>query len=222
MFDNTMNIMLRYLNEFLDTITEAQAALLQSYVVDHFEDGLLKKREFYREAKSGKYKVTNYFSDSSENKALIIEQFTGISARGSCVIYFNMRASGEYSLWDWEQYSMEGILRLRGKTVLDANYKEFLIIDTELDSDTIKSAYKHYYGDVHAGEIKDLLLEFGYDKVGNLISICDVKGIYGYETKSIDLERFLLDTEFSQIMFPWDQHPYYHNLYPLLPESEII
>lgn len=215
-----MATIIKYANELLNPITESQLSMLQKYNKLIYEDGLLKVIEFYGKTRSINYKRTNYFLNSSENKNFIIDQFTDSTKNEMCLVYFNKQSLGDYNLWDWESYSMDRVLKLKGKHVFDKNNKIILSINYDLDTNAIKSAYKYYYENLIEGEMTDHLLRFSYDN-GELDSISDIKSTYGY-IQSIDLEQFLADIEFSQVQFPWHQHPYYHSLYPLLPQSEYI
>ena len=216
-----MSIIVKYTNVLSDFITEKQANQSDSYSKYIYYDGLLKKIEYYGKARVKTYKVTTYFLDSSENKDIIIEQFTDSNANFKCVVYFNQQISGSFSLWDREEYTKEGILVFKGKDVFDSNNKMLLSVDYVLGSDSIKSAYKYYYGNRYESELKDRLLEFSYDSTGQLLQIMDVDNNFGY-LKSIDIDQFLADTNFSQVQFPWVLHPYYHSLYPFLPQSDTV
>lgn len=161
------------------------------------------------------------FSKESENITAILDELCNVDLKRKCIIYNNMQTNGNYILWDWTEYSLEKVITFKGKAVFDSNNRRFVNIHYDINTNAIKRAYKYFYGNVYDGELSDRLLEFEYFENGELEYISDIKNRFDY-IKPVNLTQFLADTQFSQVDFPWDQHTYYHNLYPLFPEEGTV
>ncbi|MFL9836047.1 hypothetical protein ABS768_00965 [Flavobacterium sp. ST-75] len=216
-----MVIVTKYLSETLYPITEGQRLMSDIYHEEIYIDGFLKKRILHGNSHKGKYWITRYFLSDGEDINAILNEFCDVNLRKRCVIYYNMQTDGNYTLWDWTEYSLEKIIIFKGKTVFDSNNRTFVNIYYDINTNTIKEAYKYFYENVYEGELSDILLEFEYFENGELEYISDIKNRFDY-VKPINLTQFLADTKFSQVDFPWDQHTYYHNLYPLFPEGNTV
>ncbi|WP_417355130.1 hypothetical protein [Flavobacterium sp.] len=216
-----MAIVTKYLSVTLDSITEDQRLMLDKYYEDIYIDGFLKKRTHHGNSRKGKYWITHYFLNDSEDINTILDEFCDIGLKKRCIIYNNMQTNGNYTLWDWAEYSPEKVIKFKGKTVLDSNNRRFVNIYNDINTNAIKRAHKYFYENVYDGELSDRLLGFSYFENGELEYISDINNRFDY-VKPIDLTQFLADTHFSQVDFPWDQHTYYHNLYPLFPEGDTV
>lgn len=216
-----MAIVTKYLSETLDPITEDQSLILDKYHEEIYIDGFLKKGIFHGNSRKGRYWVTEYFLDESEDINAILDEFSDPILNKRCIIYNNMQTNGNYTLWDRAEYSIHKVIKFKGKTVFDSSNRRLVNIDYDINTNTIKEAYKYFYENVYEGELSDRLLEFKYYENGELEYISDIKNRFDY-IKPVNLTQFLADTQFSQVDFPWDQHTYYHNLYPLFPEGDTV
>lgn len=216
-----MAIVTKYLSETLDPITEDQSLILDKYHEEIYLNGVLKKRIFHGNSRRGRYWVTKYFLDKSEDINAILDEFSDPILNKRCIIYNNMQTNGNYTLWGRAEYSIDEVIKFKGKTVLDSNNRRFVDIDYDINTNAVKQAYKYFYENVYDGELLDRLLEFKYFENGELEYISDIKNRFDY-VKPINLTQFLADTQFSQVDFPWDQHTYYHNLYPLFPDEGTV
>lgn len=216
-----MAIVTKYLSETLDPITKDQSLIFDKYHEEIYLNGFLKKRIFHGNSRKGRYWVTEYFLDESEDINAILDEFSDPILNKRCIIYNNMQANGNYTLWDRAEYSIDKVIKFKGKTVFDSSNRRLVNIDYDINTNTIKEAYKYFYENVYEGELSDRLLEFSYFENGELEYISDIKNRFDY-VKPVNLTQFLADTHFSQVDFPWDQHTYYHNLYPLFPEEGTV
>lgn len=84
----------------------------------------------------------------------------------------------------------------------------------------MKGARKFYYENQVSNAADDLLLKVTYNANGCVNLIFDANENFGY-TKAISLATFLDDTDFSQEVFPWNEHPYCHSVLPYLPSGSL-
>ncbi|WP_417368874.1 hypothetical protein [Flavobacterium beibuense] len=216
-----MAIVTKYLNETLDPITEDELLTYERYYEDIYIDGFLKKRTHLGNSRKGRYRITHYFLNDSEDINAILNEFCDLILNKRCIIYNNMQTNGNYTLWNWTEYSLEKVIKFKGKVVFDSNNRKLVLIYYDINTNSIKRAHKYFYENIYEGELSDRLLGFSYFENGELEYISDIKNRFDY-IKPVDLTQFLADTKFSQVDFPWDQHTYYHNLYPLFPEGDTV
>ena len=216
-----MSTKIAYKNEFGSDITPEQQSSLNRYDKISYKDNLIKMIESIGKGRNFDRKTIEYFLDITENKNTILQQYTDQSNNVNCVVYFNNQSSNGYYLWDWESYSTIGTLKFRGKTVYDIDHKLIMYCSFDLNTGLLQEgAWKNCYANQSKTESEDQLLQIIYDVNGNVASLVDFTGKFGY-SKSLTIDEFLADIKFSQVDFPWDQHPYYHSVLPYLPEGNL-
>lgn len=208
----------KFFNEFGDKITFYQATSSKFYRKMVYDDDMrLQSYEESISSKSGVQLVLYKFVQPGENHLMILESLP--QTYDKYVLYFNVSRQGIYSIYDWEEFTSSKVLKFKGKTVFDENYR--IIFDCSLDLVTgslLPNAEKYFYGNDKENQYDNILLEFVYDETGDIVWIIDVNENFGY-IRGISLNEYLQDTKFSQIDFPWSQHPYYHSAYPFMPEG---
>jgi len=213
-----MNV--KYQNLFGDSLTSQQIVELSDYSKISFKNNNVKIIEYYSLTISGMSTVVSYFMDTEEAKQDILDKYCDPIKHVKCTLLFNKQQIGRYHLWKWEDYSVDKICTHKGEKVYDEKHRTLFSNEIDIRSDTLKSAQKYYHGNVYSGEFADTLLGFNYNSDGSVKYIFDTHEKYGY-IRGITLDEFLEDTEFSQELFPWEQHPYFHSAYPFLPEGDL-
>jgi hypothetical protein len=216
-----MDIQIRYANELGSPITMQQQQLLNNYQKLTYVSNQLKMVENIRFLDNVIYKVVKYFLDSAEDKTTILDEYTNANTETSCILYFNMQSVPGFSLWDWEDYSETAQLAFKGKAVFDDKNRLVMSCSFDLLTNALRpGALKNYYSDYTGDENADNLLQFEYDSDGEVDLVFDVQGKFSY-IEGITLGTYLQDTVFSEVDFPWDEHPYYHSIIPYLPTGNL-
>ncbi|SDP97646.1 hypothetical protein SAMN05428975_4457 [Mucilaginibacter sp. OK268] len=216
-----MSTQVTYTNELGSIITPQQRNSLTNYNKLTYISGNLKIIESYEQSRNISYRTVRYFMDETEDKNIILQQNSDVTNNASCIVYFNKQETNGFNLWDWESYSKKGHLYFKGKEVYDSQSRLIFTCSFDLVTNQLQDgAFKNYYGNQFENPSDVLLLEFTYKSSGDVDLIFDCNGNYGH-TKSISLNEFLADTQFSQQQFPWDQHEYYHAITPYLPTGNL-
>lgn len=211
-----MSVQIKYKNTAGNLITSQQVQNLDYFDKITFVDDQIKMIESKIRIRNGSRTTISYYLSNSENKQEILNKFTDADKNQNCNISFNKQNFGEFSIWDDEEYSKEGDLRHRGKHTLDNNGR--LIFSGNFDLQTnqlLYGAFKNYY------RLDEAVFTFYYDAEGNVKTIVDCKNIFGYYA-AFDLQQFTEEPLIQDSFFPWDEHPYYHFVYPFLPNSPTI
>ncbi|MBO9674364.1 MAG: hypothetical protein J7577_13030 [Sphingobacteriaceae bacterium] len=212
---------IKYKNSIGSFITDQQVKELNEYNKITYQDNEIKTIESFISSKTKNQTVISYFLDDREDKQVIVEQNTSVIENKSCLIYFNKESKNGFNLWDIEEYNSEGILRFKSKEAYDNKHRLVFMGKFNNDTDILESgSFKFYYLNKYEDEYKDRLLKITYDEHGDVDVIIDINDHFDYY-KAPSLDEFLAD-DVGQILFPWNEHPYYHSAYPFLPESPNI
>ena len=216
-----MGINIKYKNDMGSFIAEQQAKELNEYSKITYEDGEVKTITEFVKLRTKAQKTISYFLAVGESKIDIVQENTSITDNTSCLIYFNKQTKNGFNVWDIEEYNSEGILRFKSKEAYDNKHRLVFMGKFNNDTDILESgSFKFYYLNKYEDEYKDRLLKITYDEHGDVDVIIDINDHFDYY-KAPSLDEFLAD-DVGQILFPWNEHPYYHSAYPFLPESPNI
>lgn len=217
-----MSKQIKYLNESGSIISAEQQASLEDYHKLTFIDGSIKIAEMFYVLKNITHREVSYFMDESESKNAILNRYSDTINKVNCILYFNKQELNGFTKWDWEAYSKDSILKFKGNEVYDFNHKLIFNCSFDLTTNELQEgAFKCYYANESEDPNIDRLLKFTYDENGDIDLIFDSNGNYGY-AEAFSLNEFLADTNFSQVLFSWDQHTYFHSVNPFLPPSSKI
>lgn len=218
---NLMSIEIKYKNELGADISSQQQRDLVNYTKLTFDSGQLKIIETFSQGRKSISRTVEYFLSPEENKTDLLRQFSSTVNNRKSIFYFNKQSANNINLWDYEEYGKDEKLYFKGKQAFDA--LDRLVFDCTFDLATNQlkdSATKYYYGTAVENTTDDPVLSFTYDSNGDITWIMDTQEKFGY-IKGISLNEYLADTKFSQVNFPWDQHPYYHSVTPYLPTGDL-
>lgn len=216
-----MSIEIKYTDEYGGNISSQQQSNFGRYNKLTISSGNIKMIESFKQSRGINYKTINYFLDPNENKVDILQQYSDPLNNARCIIYSNKQSANTINLWDFEEYSKDTILLFKGKQAFDSVNRIIFACTFDLLTNELQNgAIKHFYNIPSENPSNGLLLQFTYDSNGNIDWIIDIKEKFGY-IKGISLDEYLADTEFSQVDFPWNQHPYYHAVTPYLPIGDL-
>ncbi|QNR86039.1 hypothetical protein H9N25_06315 [Pedobacter riviphilus] len=114
-----MSVQIRYKNIAGNLITSQQVQNLDYFDKITFVDDQIKMIESKIKIKNGSRTTISYYLSNSENKQEILNKFTDADKNQNCNISFNKQSFGDFSIWDEEVYSKEGVLMHIGKHTLD-------------------------------------------------------------------------------------------------------
>jgi hypothetical protein len=216
-----MSIEIKYTDGFGSEISSEQQRKLVNYDKLTFDSGNLKMIESFHQSRGIDYGIIKYFLSPEENKTDLLQHYSSAVNNVSCIFYFNKQFANNINLWDYEEYRKDEKLYFKGKQAFDALNRLVFVCGFDLATNQLKDrAKKYYYGAAAENSTNDSILWFTYDSNGDLNSITDIQEKFGYN-ESISLDEYLADTDFSQIDFPWNQHPYYHAVTPYLPTGDL-
>lgn len=216
-----MTIQTKYTNDLGITVTDQQLSTLRSYKKITIDTGVVKMIERFWKTDDMTFKIVNYFLSKTENKQEIVERFSDIENDISCRIYFNKQSQNGFDLWEYEEYTRTTEIVFKGKEVFDSNNRMIFSANFDLNTGALLlGATKIYHSGISDNPLNDELLMFSYKEDGSVDLIYDSQEEFGY-IKGIYLDKYLADTQFSQVDFPWDQHTYYHNVLPYLPAGSL-
>ncbi|MFC0515656.1 hypothetical protein ACFFGT_15660 [Mucilaginibacter angelicae] len=216
-----MSTQIKYTDIFGRPITEQEQNTLHDFKKMTFISNEIKTIEIFENVGNIGYQSAKYFIDATENKKDIIQKYVDATTNSSLMIYSNKEQANGFDLWDWESYEDSSQISFKGKEVFDSELRTIFSCSFDRSTNSLlKGARKFYYANQVSSPADDLLLKFTYHANGNVNLIFDSNENYGY-IKSISLATFLDDTDFSQDVFPWNEHPYYHSALPYLPTGSL-
>jgi hypothetical protein len=212
-----MAITNKYFNEYGKEITEFQVDLNGRYTQATSINGSLKTKKRFS---NQKLISSSYYLDDSESLEALKQNWV-INQKQSWTFYYDKVTLEDNRQWWYVTYKSDGTLVFRGLNVYDFRGRIILDCPYKLESEEfLNDPKKSYYG-LNEDETDEVnLLEFTYSSDGTLKTVYDVTHDYGY-IKPISAQEFFDDTNFSHDAFPWEEHPYYHNLEPLLPTTPL-
>ena len=211
----------KYKNELGQFITQQQIENLEFYDTIFYDEDHIKFIEKYSiYAEDDKSVIIEYFLDFDEDKSAIVDQlYQRDKLVESVVIYSVKEVSGNFSKWNYEYFRVDGTVRERGIEVFDAYNRTIFSGSLDLNTNTLlDGSSKNYYNDLSAEE-SEPFISFTYHADGTVNWVIDNEELY--YIKGVSLEEFLANSEYSQVDFPWNNHPYYHSTYPFLPIGDL-
>lgn len=207
----------KFYNTYGDQINEIQLSSMSNYriktiinnklkIVEQFEDKLFADGEYYLE--------------ENENINDLIQEYC-IKRKQRWYFHFNKQTSGIFTLWDWEAINSDGIMYFKGKRVLDNKNRKIFYCQLNLQTNEIKGeSVKIVYQNLNEDENSDILFEFYYNEDGSLFMVGDPNEIYLDKIIGAKPQDFINSARI-QAIFPWHQHPYYHSVFPYLPDGSL-
>jgi hypothetical protein len=217
-----MSSTIKYKNTFGTTISFNQVKTLNRYYIINCENGAVKTIISVDKYSGIEKKGISYYMGISEVKNDVLQNLKQFNSYHYFVLFYNKQNAYGVDLWDFEEYKENLTLNGKGKKAYDGKHRVVMSCGLDLQTNQPKGnfIYKKYYGNQFGNESEDLLIKVEYYENGNVDWIYDSNENFGY-SDPISLQEFLADTEFSQQDFPWNQHPYYHSIYPFLPEGPL-
>ena len=212
-----MNIVIKNLND--EIITLEQAKLIKYFEKQFFDNGELKKIEYYFGTKIS----LSYFLLPPENINIILNSL--YQNYDQITFYFNKQLLNNFTVFEWEIY--KGLIKKsKGKIVEDSSNR--LIAHQEIDMLTslVKTTNKFYYLQ-NLGPFSNIepvlnngRFEFNYNEANVASGISIGIDLPGFEDEEYYIENNTAEV-FSNWMiaavFDWTSLPYYHSSLPLIP-----
>ena len=215
-----MSTTIKYKNLYDEDITLQQLPNVENYDKLQFENGNVKRIDSYYDKKldSG-----TYYLSSTEDKQAIVLEFSNIWI--STEIYLNTQSMGSFILREWETYGGTNLIS-KGKTLFDNQDRRIATESLDINSSQTKSIEKVFYLTIRAEFIDiDGLPDFGqlsfYYKEDLTIVEINLPGFEDDNYRIIDNEN-ILNNLLIRPLFKWEDHPYYHNASPLIPNTPTI
>jgi hypothetical protein len=219
-----MSIQIKYKNELNSFVSIQQVQGLKEYSKLTYDNNQLQQIETFIPIRNGNKKTVEYFLSDGQVKESIIQGIINavISddkiTKFSLVIYFSKQIQHGFTSWDWEEYSVDKVLLSKGKSTYDAKNRLVFYCFFDLQTNALKKgAFKFYYGGKFDDENDDLLLKFNYYDNGEVELVTDYNDFLGLH-EAIYLDEFL----YYENEFKWEDHPYYHSAYTILPNSPTV
>lgn len=231
--------MIQYTNLQDQPVTKQQFQSMQEYKILTIDDntGKVKLIEKKRVAnKIGIKKNYYFFLNPDEDKNTIIQEYINKEHFASIRIYMNKQSAYGFDLWEYESYINNGELSSKGKCVFDSNNRVIASVSTNIQTDEVEyfnTPTKYLYFDNltltyeepedEDDIVKDVTIKFNY-KINSETGIPYFEAYL--ETKDTIYKEFIQHFKFQDFleMYPnfMQEHPYYGELFPLLPTSENI
>ena len=200
-----------------NVLSSLQVKTIARYNKLIYIDDTLKRVENYNLNRSSSPVFFNYYLNENEDKHSVLQQHLKVN----CLIYFNKQSSNGFNLWDWEEYAPAGELKFKGKKVFDNMHRKIFYCSYDLATNELEEgACKYFYANKVESEYEDMLLRFRYKSNGEFDEAVDIHDNFDF-FKPLSLDMFLANMQYFQEDFRWDQHPYYHSVYPFLPEGPL-
>lgn len=213
-----MSIQIKYKNNSGFFIPEVQAKSLERFEKITYLDGARKYIEITYPVRRGESRTRiNHFMSDNEQKQDILNRYIGKYAAIS--LYFKQQTNLNFTLWDYELYSSEGVITGKSRIVYDSYDRMIFSGALDLQTGQIEGkSDKVYYNPISAEN--EVFFVFRYDEQGDIEWVTDHKnddtwagGYYPDEFQNIGID--------PNIDFIWNQHPYYHSAYPFLPTGDL-
>ena len=210
-------------NFYDQEITLQQAKLSDEYYTEQYEDGELKKVDYY--AKNALLDGEYYLSPG-EDLQTILNNFQHIWT--FTTVFFDKQVTGSYVAWNWEIY--KGLIKEEeGVVVFDAQGRRIVYQARDLNKPTEVKTTKTYYLENLQPQPDYIFNEYDIPDFGTLEFFfnSDNPGV----TVAVNLDEFNRDlypiTDSESILnhfliaplFSWEDNPYYHSAEPLIPNT---
>jgi hypothetical protein len=218
--------MIKYKNEMGEIVTQQQFNQLKNYIMETVDDvtGHIVKEENVYHSTRKIFKSISYYLDNDNEYNDKLNEFMQVPDATSVRIFFNKVSAFDFRLYDAHVYKKDGILFKKEKYVFDNQNR--LIMHCDIDLQTENLIYpnsKYYYGNETELQIygPDFYLKFSYEfdsETNQLITYVSDKSENPFHINQLNVNKAI--EYFGQAF--WDAHPYYHTMFPLLPESAVI
>lgn len=215
-----MNTIVKYTDLLGQDLNFQQTADRDDYIEYTIVDNQLKKEriQYYRKAKDELMVRIEYFLGDHENRQEVIKSIFADDIPNRLILYQKKDERFGYTEWKWHLYDLAGKVKgLGGIRVLDPHNRTIFFCNYS-SANSYETATKWLYGNVQGNTKEEVLLTIKYDLLEDDVSIEDTNARFGYG----NLETF--DVDYMRLLAPgfWEKHPYYHNHFPILPESSLI
>jgi len=220
--------MINYKNEMGKIVTKQQFIQLKNYIMETVDDvtGHIVKEENVYHSTRKIFKSISYYLDNDNDYNDKLNEFMQVPDATSVRIFFNKVSAFDFRLYDAHVYKKDGILFKKEKYVFDNQNRLIMRCDLDLQTDELtfySPNQKYYYGNETELQIygSDFHLEFSYEfdsETNQLETYVSDMRENPFHINQLDVNKAI--EYFGQAF--WDAHPYYHSMYPLLPESAVI
>jgi len=218
--------MINYKNQMGEIVTQQQFIQLKNYIIETVDDvtGHIVKEENVYHSTRKIFKSISYYLDNDNDYNDKLNEFMQVPDATSVRIFFNKVSAFGFRLYDAHVYKKDGILFKKEKIVFDNQNRLIMLCDIDLQTENlIYPNSKYYYGNETELQIygSDFYLEFSYkldSETNQLITYVSDKSENPFHINQLDVNKAI--EYFGQAF--WDAHPYYHSMYPLLPESAVV
>ncbi len=222
-----MSIFIKYENSDGQEISRQQTFQTDYYTKVFYTDGQRTLVEYYYDQKldgCGCYLAADEDLPSKLNE--LSKKYDVIEINREHRFY------ARYVEYIWEKYV--GLVKTaEGKQVLDKHYREIAYQALDLPTGKTTALTKTYY--ISEEVLKNFSNEDGLPQFGTIEFIYYYAGtpnsylrvlikLPGYEHKdySISEEQNIFSDPYLKGVFSWENNPYYHEAFPLLPNCRII
>ena len=194
--------MIKYTNEYSDSITESQAINIGTFTKHFFISDKLKKNEHYTD---GNIQYVEYFLEIDEEDIQIRSQYSNIGI----TFYKEEIIQGNYRKYNVEDQDPDGTISSKRIEVLDQNNDIIYSSVLDVDTNEVETIFKSAYDD--NGEY---LYEFEYNLDGTLDQVDIMISDDYHPTGTFRPEDIGVDPE---LQFSWEGFEYYQNAEPIIP-----
>ncbi len=215
-----MNTVVKYTDLLHQDLTFEQVADRDNYIEYTFVENKLKKerKQYYSKVADERRLKIEYFLDDHENIQEVIKTILVDSTPSMLILYHKEGEHFGCTKWKWQVYDLKGKPKgLGGIKVLDTHNRTIFFCSYTSEN-SYETVTKWMYGNTQGNTEEEILLTIKYDLLADEVSIVDTNSRFGYG----DFKPF--DVDYMRLLAPgfWEKHPYYHNHFPILPESSLI
>ncbi|WP_124980993.1 hypothetical protein [Nonlabens xiamenensis] len=212
-----MSIIYKYYNG--DVELTLQQAQMQDfgYKKYKFINGDLK---IIYHIKNGEIIGGDYFLNSNDVVPDLVQEYC--TQNGWYFVFYTLlNSAGQYKLWKGDVYNEEGILSSKIQLVIDQDGFDIANAHLDFTTEAVKHGTKRFFNINPDTGKKDALVQFHYERhTFNAESFCGGRGHWDFYYGGAIIEKVYNPEVMA--LFNYDNHPYFHNLLPLLPANGII
>jgi len=212
-----MSITYKYYSGDIELTLQQAQVQYSSFDKYKFINGSLK--EIYW-VKNGEIIGGDYFLDINEQAIPELVQEYCIENQWDFTFYTYMNSEGDFTLWQGNHYTNEGVISSKHQLVLDQNGLDIAKVRLNFNTEDIDFGSKRYYKINPENGKKEVLIQFEYNR-----DTFEVESFSGPNRWDFVYGGAYIDKIYNpEVMedFIYDNHPYYHNLLPLLPENGVV
>jgi len=220
-----MGTEIKYKNAFGEELSLQQIKSTSSdYSQEQYVDGELKRID---EFEAGEVVYGIYYLSEGENIQTVLNELSEVWETAE--VYTSKETIGDSTARNWELY--KGIQKINsGKNVYDSENREIASQQVSVLTGGITSVTKIFYLEtfgsfIDNGDVQNFgTIEFDYvysEQIPGQIRVMvnlpgyEIKEYYLSERKNVLLEPLIRE------VFIWEDHPYYHSSFPLIPTSTV-